>query len=273
MLSHGHGFFDEEVQIFGDFRCQSLSFEDSQHFASGDAVDLCDSMGITQHHSDLGRCQSFLGQLADLFHHLRLRRGCCRQLRFLLVHFRVYFGRMWFLGISFDVTERCAWVRSSLRRPSSTCFFFSSFSFRSCVSCVGWRVVLSIRSHLLRRGFQPAGCGLLVGQGTSADALSARVHATHGAATKTSTTTMDSTRRRSHHPPKPQSNSNLGQTHSIPLKPLSNPIDPSQTSLKPRSNSGSPWPCPSGWVKPTPRPIPKHRSSLSFPHEATPATA
>lgn len=83
MLSHGHGFFDEEVQIFWDFRCQPLSFEDSQHFASGDAVDLCDTMRITQHHTDLGRCQSFLGQLADLFHHLRSRRGYRRQLGFL----------------------------------------------------------------------------------------------------------------------------------------------------------------------------------------------
>ena len=49
----------------------TVSLQDSEYLVPRHALDLGDAVRVTQHHTDLGRRQAFLGQLADLFADIR----------------------------------------------------------------------------------------------------------------------------------------------------------------------------------------------------------
>jgi len=48
MLANRHCFFDKAVQVFGNIRCQSLSFQDTQDLVSGDMADLSHTMRVAK---------------------------------------------------------------------------------------------------------------------------------------------------------------------------------------------------------------------------------
>lgn len=50
-----------------------MSLEDPKNLASGDRLDLRDTVRITKDNTDLGRCQPLLSELADVLVDLRLR--------------------------------------------------------------------------------------------------------------------------------------------------------------------------------------------------------
>lgn len=53
VLADGDGFADQHVEIFGDFRGETIGFEDSKNFVASDDFDLRDTMTIPQNDTDL----------------------------------------------------------------------------------------------------------------------------------------------------------------------------------------------------------------------------
>jgi hypothetical protein len=66
MLTHGNSFLDKHVQILGDLGSKSVSLEDTHDLLSGDGVDLCNAMGVTEDDTDLTGGETLLGKLADV---------------------------------------------------------------------------------------------------------------------------------------------------------------------------------------------------------------
>jgi len=66
VLAYGHGLLDEEVQILGDLRSKTVALEDSQDLVASNALDLGNSMRITQDDADLRGRETLSGELADL---------------------------------------------------------------------------------------------------------------------------------------------------------------------------------------------------------------
>ena len=52
-----------------------MSFENTQDLASGDALDLSNTMRITKNDADLRRCQTFLRELTYVFFDLKKGSG------------------------------------------------------------------------------------------------------------------------------------------------------------------------------------------------------
>merc|ERR1712061_826185 len=67
MLADGDGLLDQVVDIFRQVGGKSLRLEDPENLVSGDEANLCDTMGIPEDNTDLGRSQTFLCQFEDLF--------------------------------------------------------------------------------------------------------------------------------------------------------------------------------------------------------------
>lgn len=44
-----------------------MSFEDTEDFAAGNALDLSNTVRVTENDTDLRRCQTLLGKLAYIF--------------------------------------------------------------------------------------------------------------------------------------------------------------------------------------------------------------
>ena len=57
---------DEEIQIFWKFSCLALCFQYAEDFLPCDSLHLRNSETVSQSHPNLGWCQSFLGQLANM---------------------------------------------------------------------------------------------------------------------------------------------------------------------------------------------------------------
>jgi hypothetical protein len=84
MLTDGDGLLDQEVQILGDGgtktyqknqspfqfktnRLHTVGTEDADDLASGQVLDLSNSMGVTEEDTDLGWGQTLLGEFDDKF--------------------------------------------------------------------------------------------------------------------------------------------------------------------------------------------------------------
>jgi len=70
MLANGDGLLDELIEVFWDFWRQTVRLEDSENLVSGDDLDLCDTVRITEQYTNLRRGVSLLGKLANLILHL-----------------------------------------------------------------------------------------------------------------------------------------------------------------------------------------------------------
>ena len=66
MLADGDGLLDQVVDVLGQGRGHPLGLEDAQDLVAGHESDLCDTVGVTEDHADLGRGQTLLGKLEDL---------------------------------------------------------------------------------------------------------------------------------------------------------------------------------------------------------------
>lgn len=73
VLTDLNGLLDKHVKVLGNFGGKSVGLEDTNNLLSGDRLDLGDTIGITQDNTNLGRGQSLLGELADVF--LDISRG------------------------------------------------------------------------------------------------------------------------------------------------------------------------------------------------------
>ena len=66
MLSDLYSLFDEVVEIFWKTWCESLLFQDSEDFAACDALNLWNTVAISESHTDLGGHVTLLGELNNL---------------------------------------------------------------------------------------------------------------------------------------------------------------------------------------------------------------
>ena len=73
MLAHLNRLLDKHVQILGNFGGKAIGFEDTNNLLSSYGTDLGNTIGITKDDSNLGRGESLLGELADMF--LNVGRG------------------------------------------------------------------------------------------------------------------------------------------------------------------------------------------------------
>jgi len=67
VLTDLNSLLDEHVQILGNLGGKSVCLEDAHDLLSGDAVNLSDAVGVTEDHANLGRGETLLGEVADLF--------------------------------------------------------------------------------------------------------------------------------------------------------------------------------------------------------------
>ena len=73
MLLDGNSLLDKHVKILRDGRGKAVLLKDAEDLVAGDSLDLCDTVGITKDHTDLGRGKTLLGELAHVL--LDLCRG------------------------------------------------------------------------------------------------------------------------------------------------------------------------------------------------------
>ena len=66
MLSHVNSLLDQMVKILGELGGGSVFLQDSQDLASGNRLDLRDSVLISEEGSNLGWSETSLGELDDL---------------------------------------------------------------------------------------------------------------------------------------------------------------------------------------------------------------
>ena len=66
MLSNLEGLLDEVVEVFGDLGGESRLLQDSEDFASSDALHLWDAMAISESDTDLRRGEALLRELDNL---------------------------------------------------------------------------------------------------------------------------------------------------------------------------------------------------------------
>ena len=66
VLSDLKGLFDQMVEVLGDFGSQARLFQDSEDFASSDALHLWDAMAISESDTDLRRGETLLRELDNL---------------------------------------------------------------------------------------------------------------------------------------------------------------------------------------------------------------
>ena len=65
MLSDVHSLFDKVVEVFGDLWGEADLLQDSEDFASSDALHLWDTDGISESNADLRRRVALLGQFRN----------------------------------------------------------------------------------------------------------------------------------------------------------------------------------------------------------------
>ena len=75
MLSDLYSLFDEVVEIFWKVWSESLLLQDSEDFASSDALHLGDSVAISESDADLGRGEALLRQLDNLINEVVRRNS------------------------------------------------------------------------------------------------------------------------------------------------------------------------------------------------------
>lgn len=73
VLSDRNGLLDKHVKILRDLRGKAVGLEKTNDLLSGDGLDLGDTVGITQDDTDLGRGQTLLCKLANVFFNIRGR--------------------------------------------------------------------------------------------------------------------------------------------------------------------------------------------------------
>lgn len=66
VLSDVDSLLDQEVEILWKLWGETVRLQDSENLVTGDDLDLVDSVGISQNNTDLGWCETLLGQLDDL---------------------------------------------------------------------------------------------------------------------------------------------------------------------------------------------------------------
>ena len=74
VLADSHSLLHQVVKILRDLGSESASLEEANESVSGDALDLGNTEGITENHTDLRWSVSLLGQLANLS--VDLSGGC-----------------------------------------------------------------------------------------------------------------------------------------------------------------------------------------------------
>lgn len=70
VLSDGDSLLDQEVQVLGDLRSQTVGLEDSQDLVTGDNLGLGNTVSISQDNTNLRRSQTLSGVLDDLLNNL-----------------------------------------------------------------------------------------------------------------------------------------------------------------------------------------------------------
>jgi len=66
MLANSNGLLDQHVKILWDFWGEAVRFEDSENLVSSNDLDLGNTVGVSEHNTDLRWCCSLLCELADL---------------------------------------------------------------------------------------------------------------------------------------------------------------------------------------------------------------
>jgi len=67
MLTDLDSFLDKHVKILRNLRGKTVGLKKTDNLLSGDGLDLGDTIGVTQDHTNLGRGQTLLGKLANVF--------------------------------------------------------------------------------------------------------------------------------------------------------------------------------------------------------------
>jgi len=67
VLAHWYSLFNKTVQILRDGGCEPICLENSQDLITSYVFDLTNTVRIPQHHTNLRRSQSLLGQFANMF--------------------------------------------------------------------------------------------------------------------------------------------------------------------------------------------------------------
>jgi len=75
VLSYSNSFFDKMIQILWNLRSKSVGFQNSHNLVSCDVLYLCNSVRVSEDHTNLRWSETLLGKSADVLVYL-LRRGC-----------------------------------------------------------------------------------------------------------------------------------------------------------------------------------------------------
>jgi len=70
VLADGNGLLDEHVKVLGDLGGEAVGLEDTEDLVSGHDLDLGNTVGVTEDHTDLRRGGTLLCELADLVNDL-----------------------------------------------------------------------------------------------------------------------------------------------------------------------------------------------------------
>lgn len=70
MLANGHRLLDQEIEILGKLRSETVGLQDAKNFVTGNVGDLTDTVGITEKDTDLGGGEALFGELANMLVHL-----------------------------------------------------------------------------------------------------------------------------------------------------------------------------------------------------------
>ena len=73
MLADGYSLLDKHVQILGDLRGKTVLLQQTEDLVAGDALDLGDTVRVSEQDTNLRRGQTLLGELAHVV--LNLGRG------------------------------------------------------------------------------------------------------------------------------------------------------------------------------------------------------
>jgi hypothetical protein len=82
VLAHGNSLLNEEVKVLGEFGGHAVLLEKTKDLGASDTGNLGNAVGITEDHTDLGRGEALLGELAHMIFDVyvfRARQGMARQ--------------------------------------------------------------------------------------------------------------------------------------------------------------------------------------------------
>ena len=66
MLSDGHRFLNQMIQVFGQLRRQTFLLKDAEDLIAGDPTNLSHSVPVSQHYTDLWGSHTLLREFTDL---------------------------------------------------------------------------------------------------------------------------------------------------------------------------------------------------------------